>query len=222
VSIPGPMPPEDANPYVGRGGLKLHHALHAFSIDPEGLIGADLGCSTGGFTDCLLQHGAARVHAVDTAYGQLAWRLRQDDRVVVSERVNALHLDPLKAFDGFKGAGIVTIDLGWTPQRLALPAAARWLARDPDATTDARILTLIKPHYEASKLDASFRETGERPGVLTEAQAARVLRAVLEEVDAFGFDVLATERSPIAGGGSRRSRGSGNVEWLSLLRARAT
>src|SRR5262245_635720 len=81
-------------PYVSRGGLKLRHALDEFGVDVKGLACADLGCSTGGFTDCLLQAGAARVYAVDTAYGQLAWKLRQDSRVVVMERTNALYAEP--------------------------------------------------------------------------------------------------------------------------------
>src|SRR5690606_3323422 len=85
--------------YVSRGGLKLEAALDHFALDVTGFICADLGCSTGGFTDCLLQRGAAKVFAVDTAYGQLAWKLRKDDRVVVLERTNALHFDPARLGD---------------------------------------------------------------------------------------------------------------------------
>jgi 23S rRNA (cytidine1920-2'-O)/16S rRNA (cytidine1409-2'-O)-methyltransferase len=220
VSIPGPTPSEADSPYVGRGGLKLHHALHAFAIDPEGATAADLGCSTGGFTDCLLRHAAAHVHAVDTAYGQFAWKLRQDPRVSLHERTNALHFDPADAVEDFNGVDLVVIDLGWTPQRLALPAAARWLARDATRRERARVISLIKPHYEASKMDDAFWEKESRPGVLTDEDAERVLDAVLDELPALGFDLIERVRSPIAGGGSRRSKGPGNAEWLALLRHR--
>src|SRR5882724_2438094 len=87
------------NPYVSRGGLKLAHALREFGVAVRGLVCADLGASTGGFTDCLLQHGAAKVYAVDTAYGELAWKLRQDPRVVVIERSNALHVEARELVD---------------------------------------------------------------------------------------------------------------------------
>ena len=89
--------------YVGRGGLKLQHALQYFSLDPAGQVCADFGCNVGGFTDCLLQHGASRVFAVDTGYGALAWKLRQDPRVVVMERTNALHVEPPRGADGGPG-----------------------------------------------------------------------------------------------------------------------
>lgn len=98
-----------------------------------------MGASTGGFTDCLLQHGAAKVYAVDTAYGILDWRLRQNSRVVVMERTNVLHLELPEP------VGLVTIDVGWTPQRLILPRAF-FLVK-----SSGRIITLIKPHYEARK-----------------------------------------------------------------------
>src|SRR5262245_42043324 len=115
------MPDKPANPYVSRGGLKLAHALREFNINPTSLTCADLGASTGGFTDCLLQHGAAKVYAIDTAYGQLAWKLRQDPRVVVIERSNALHTEPREPVD------LVVADLGWTKQSLLIPAALKWL-----------------------------------------------------------------------------------------------
>ena len=126
-------------PYVSRGGLKLAAAIDHFGLDVTGYVCADLGCSVGGFTDVLLQRGAAKVHAVDTAYGQLAWKLRNDPRVVVMERQNALHAEAQPQCD------LVVVDLGWTKQDRAVPAAARWLKPDGGA-----ILTLIKPHYEAA------------------------------------------------------------------------
>jgi 23S rRNA (cytidine1920-2'-O)/16S rRNA (cytidine1409-2'-O)-methyltransferase len=177
--------------------------MDAFALDPAAMTCADLGCSTGGFTDCLLQAGASRVFAVDTAYGQLAWKLRTDPRVVVIERSNALHAEPPEG----PICALVVIDLGWTPQRLALPAARTWLA------PAGRILTLIKPHYEVEK---SALPPG---GVLDEPEAERIARAVYESLPAMGFRALGLTRSPVLGGAASRkkSKGSGNAEWLALL-----
>lgn len=183
--------------YASRAGLKLHAALAAFGIDPAGLTCADLGCSTGGFTDCLLKHGAAHVYAVDTAYGELAWTLRQDPRVTVLERSNALHTEPLAACD------LVTADLGWTPQRLAIPAAGRWLAQ----SLTARIISLVKPHYEASDLARG----GRHKGTLDDAHAASVAEQTLQSLEALGYKALNQIPSPIRG-----SKG-GNLEFLALL-----
>ncbi len=183
---------------VGRGQEKLAHALSEFRVDVRGLDCADFGCNVGGFTQALLDAGAARVHAIDTGYGVLAWTLRNDPRVVVMERSNALHAAPPE-----HGVSLVAIDLAWTPQRLAIPAALRWLRPEDEG---ARILTLIKPHYEESA-------AGGRGGVLPEARAVEVARRVLGEMEALGARVLASTRSPILGGG----RGKGNIEWLALL-----
>jgi len=209
---------QDKPPYASRAGQKLKAALDAFGLDVagareetlsgearwggvrggvRGLTCADLGCSTGGFTDYLLQHGASHVYAVDTAYGELAWKLRQDPRVTVLERSNALHLNPLAPCD------LVTIDLGWTPQRLAIPAAARWLADRPDA----RIITLVKPHYEATP-DAM---SGKRRGKLDDDQALAVTDRVLQDLEDKGFTALNRVESPIRGGKG------GNLEVLALL-----
>lgn len=188
--------------FVSRGGLKLRHALDAFAIDPSGLVCADLGCNVGGFTDCLLQAGAARVTAVDTGYGALAWKLRNDPRVVVMERTNALHAIPP---DG--GVDLVVIDLGWTPQRKCIPAARQWL-RPSDSS---RIITLIKPHYEQEDVPARSREM-----VLEEPVAARIVERVLESMPSLGARVLASTRSPIRGGASKGNK-TGNTEWLALL-----
>src|SRR5580658_2270693 len=108
--------------FVSRAGAKLDHAVTAFSIAIEGKICADLGCSTGGFTDCLLQRGAAKVFSVDTGYGVLDWKLRNDPRVVVMERTNAMHVRLPEPVD------LITIDVGWTRQRHILPSAGRLLA----------------------------------------------------------------------------------------------
>jgi len=221
------MSPDHDREYVGRGGLKLAHALRGFGIDPTGRVAADLGCHVGGFTDCLLRHGAARVHAVDTAYGTLAWSLRTDSRVVVHERTNALHARPPA------GAGIdlVVLDVGWTPQHLAVPAALRWL--DSAAPDQADIVSLVKPQYEPvageiirSGDDAAGpdrrshgrrRGTSRTTGVLDPEAAELVARQVVETLPDLGVEVLGLTRSPIAGGGSRRRR-PGNVEYLVHLR----
>jgi len=183
--------------YASRAGLKLHAALQAFGIDPAGLTCADLGCSTGGFTDCLLRHGAKHVYAIDTAYGELAWKLRQDPRVTVLERSNALHTNPLASCD------LVTVDLGWTPQRLAVPAAGRWLAQGPDA----RIITLVKPHYEAPGQALA----GGHQGKLDDRQAPAVTTRVLESLKSLGYQSLMSIPSPIRGGKG------GNLEYLALI-----
>ena len=150
--------------FVGRAGLKLEHALDEFELDVAGLRCADFGCNVGGFTDCLLQRDAASVIAIDTGRGALAWKLRQDDRVEVRERTNALHDEPPPG-----GVDLVVVDLAWTPQRLAVPAALRWLAPGGGG----RIATLVKPHYELGEerkhlLDRGFLPQDLAPGVLEE------------------------------------------------------
>lgn len=189
--------------FVSRGGLKLRHALEEFLLDVSDLTCADLGCSTGGFTDCLLQARAARVYAVDTAYGELAWRLRQDPRVVVMERTNALHARAPERVD------LVTIDLGWTRQHRAIPAALRWLK------PGGRVLTLIKPHYEIEKAELSRLGRG---GVLPDDHAGAIAAQVALELPALGVRVLGMTRSPVRGG--KKATG-GNLEWLALLEAAA-
>jgi 23S rRNA (cytidine1920-2'-O)/16S rRNA (cytidine1409-2'-O)-methyltransferase len=191
----------DAPQYVGRGGLKLRHALDVFSIDPRGLVCADLGANVGGFTDCLLRAGAARVYAVDTGYGTLAWKLRNDPRVKVMERTNVLHAQPPEPVD------LIAIDLGWTPQRHALPAALRWLK------PGGRVITLIKPHYELGKDEQRELLQG---GVLEEPAAEQIARRVYDQVPALGLQPLGLTRSPIQGGAAKGNK-RGNAEWLALL-----
>jgi 23S rRNA (cytidine1920-2'-O)/16S rRNA (cytidine1409-2'-O)-methyltransferase len=200
--------PEEPIPFVSRGGLKLAAALDAFAISPAGLVCADLGCNVGGFTDCLLQRGAAKVHSVDTAYGQLAWKLRNDGRVAVHERTNALHFEPA-SLPGFGRCGLVVIDLGWSRQQHAVPAALRWLAMEGTA----RIITLIKPHYEST-----WKEAGKdgRKGVLTDDDSQRICNETLAAMSSMGVDVLGCVTSPIRGGGGRGREG--NVEYLAMLR----
>ena len=178
--------------FVSRGGQKLDHALDAFGLDPAGRVCADLGCSTGGFVDCLLQRGAAKVYAIDTGYGVLDYKLRNDSRVFVMERVNAMHAELPEP------AWMITIDVAWTRQRHILPTAARLLA------PGGCVVTLIKPHYEADKNLL-------RRGRLPPEQIPAVFQTVADDIAAAGFSILAVARSPITGTG-------GNVELLAWLR----
>ncbi len=154
--------------YVSRAGEKLAHALDYWHINVTGQVCADLGSSTGGFTDCLLQHGAAKVYAVDTGYGVLDWKLRNDSRVVVMERTNALHARLPEKVD------FVSIDVGWTPQWLILPAAQKLLK------TGGQIVSLLKPHYELKKPYPTLLES----------------KSVAEKFRKTGYEVI---RSPILG-----------------------
>jgi len=202
------LPTQDSGPvFVSRGGLKLHHALSEFNLDPTGLLCADFGCSTGGFTDCLLQSGARCVHSIDTAYGEFAWKLRTDDRVVIHERSNALHLDPVSEVIEQGGIDLAVIDLGWTRQSRALHAAARWLK------PDGRIVSLVKPHYEAEK-----SELGDG-GILDPDRAKEIAESVRDSLDALGYTVLNWTKSPVLGGKMKKGkpRGKGNPEWLVLV-----
>ena len=189
-----------SEPYVSRAGRKLEHALDEFGVDPTGLVCADLGCNVGGFTDCLLQRGAQRVYAVDTGYGTLAYKLRVDPRVVVMERTNALHVEPPETVD------LVVVDLGWTAQRHAVPAAVGWLR------ADGKLISLVKPHYELTE-----EEKGEqlKDGRLDPGDAEEVLSRVVDSLPGLGVRAVAHTRSPLTGGKSSRG-GRGNVEFLVL------
>ena len=201
---------ESANPYVSRGGLKLRAALDAFGLDVAGWRCVDLGCSTGGFTDCLLRAGAAGVVCVDTGYGVLEWKLRNDPRVTVHERANALHLEPAEP----RAMDLAVMDLGWTRQALAIPAAVKWIR------ADGHIVTLIKPHYEAKALRMEGLLRG---GVLAPEDAERVCAEVVRSIredTAIGVAIRDVVRSPILGG-KGRGRRTGNVEFLALVRPRA-
>jgi len=179
-------------PYASRSGLKLQAALRAFGLEVTGWICADFGSHTGGFVDCLLHHGAARVYAVDPGYGVLDYRLRHDDRVVVCERTNALKFACPEPCD------LVTIDVGWTPQRLILPAARRCLKPG-----SGLVVTLVKPQYEAPK-GALHR------GVLPPEARASVIEACRADARGLGWRIVAELESPLPGHG-------GNVEYLWLL-----
>ncbi|MEM1185818.1 MAG: SAM-dependent methyltransferase [Planctomycetota bacterium] len=196
----------EASNYVSRGGLKLERALDEFDLDPSGFHAADLGCSTGGFTDVLIQRGAERVYSVDTAYGELAWKLRQHERVVVMERSNALHVDVPSEVNERGGVDLVVIDLGWTPQRLAIPAALKWLSES------GRVVTLIKPHYERTEDE---KKAG---GVVDDDAAEAIARRVADALPEIGVVVQGLCVSPVRGGAKGKGKkGTGNLEWLALL-----
>lgn len=203
--------PSDAAPeptFVSRGGLKLHRALTELPFDPIDMLCADFGCSTGGFTDCLLQHGAKHVHSIDTAYGEFAWKLRTDDRVTIHERSNALHLDPPQSVIDAGGLDLGVIDLGWTKQARALDAAAKWLK------PGGHIISLVKPHYEADKADLG------EGGLLDPEYAQVVAERVRDSLSELGYQVLGWVKSPVLGGAvgkKRKKKGKGNPEWLVLV-----
>lgn len=157
--------------YVSRGGLKLEHALRAFGVNVQGKVAVDLGASTGGFTDCLLQHGAARVYAVDVGVGQLAWKLRQDQRVVVRERTNARYLQPSDLGPDFTPAEVVVVDCSFISLQKILPAAVRV------AGAGAWILALVKPQFEAGKAEVDRGE-----GVIRDPA---IHQRVLQELEVF-------------------------------------
>lgn len=180
--------------HVSRGGDKLAAALDTFPIEVTGRLCADVGASTGGFTDCLLQRGAARVYAIDVGYGQLAWTLRNDARVIVLERQNARHIQRLP-----DSVSLVVIDASFISLRLLLPVIRTWLSLPAD------VVALIKPQFEAGKKDVGKRGVVRDPDV-----HRRVLHEVLAFAGSLGLDVLGLIRSPLQGP-------AGNVEFLCWL-----
>lgn len=175
--------------YASRSGAKLEFALNEFKIDVTGLICADLGCSTGGFTDCLLTRNAARVYAVDTGYGVIDWRLRQDPRVVVLERTNALHVVLPELCD------FISVDVSWTPQKYILPHALSLLS------PSGQLVTLLKPHYEAPKKWLNH-------GFLKPEYLPQVTDLVNSQLNDLGISVSGFIQSPILG------EKGGNTEYL--------
>lgn len=179
-------------PFVSRGGLKLAGGLDAFGVDPSGRTCVDLGASTGGFTDCLLQRGAARVYAIDVGYGQLAWKLRQDERVVVMERTNARHLESLP-----EPISLVVADLSFISVTRMLPAILRVGAPDAEA------VLLIKPQFEAGP-----GGVGKGGRIRSDEVREAAIASVIHACDSAGFRALGTVPSPIAGAKA------GNIEEL--------
>jgi 23S rRNA (cytidine1920-2'-O)/16S rRNA (cytidine1409-2'-O)-methyltransferase len=184
-------------PYVSRGGLKLSHALDAFAIDVTARVAVDVGASTGGFTDVLLQRGATRVYAIDVGYGQLAWTLRNDTRVVVMERTNIRNLESLP-----ESASVGVVDVSFISLRTVLPSMEKLLS------SDAELVALIKPQFEAG------RERVGKKGVVRDPAVWRdVLDTVLTFAQSREWNVGGVVRSPIRGP-------AGNVEFLAHLSRR--
>ena len=180
--------------FASRAGEKLEHALKELSIDVQGKICADFGSSTGGFVDCLIRHGAMKVYAVETGYGILDWRLRNNPKVIVKERTNAMHITLAEKMD------IITNDTSWTKQKNILPNILNNLKEK------GTIITLIKPHYEADKSLL-------HKGVLTENIADTVAQQTVEDIiKVFPLTVLGFTKSPILG-----AKG-GNTEYLAYLK----
>jgi len=187
--------------FVSRGGLKLEHGLEHFKVSVTDRIVIDLGASTGGFTDCLLQHGAVRVYAVDVGKGQLAWKLRQDSRVVVMEKTNARSLTAEAFPQPFSQADLVVIDCSFISLRKILPAAVALLR------TEGKILALIKPQFEAGKQEADAGAGVIRDPAIHE----RVIRELAEFVAAQrSLRWVGVTESPLLGP-------AGNKEFLVLI-----
>ena len=211
VSKAGAAVPADAevtlatpdHPYVGRGGVKLAHALDALGVEVAGRTALDIGASTGGFTDVLLQRGAARVAALDVGRGQLAWKLRQDPRVLVIEGVNARGLGPASLPPAFRAVDLVTVDVSFISLKLVLPPLPALLQ------PGGEVVALVKPQFEAGR-----GEVGRR-GVVTDAAVhGRVVQEVRSAADRIGLTPVAEAPSPLAGAG-------GNREFFLLLRPTA-
>ncbi|MFN2447855.1 MAG: TlyA family RNA methyltransferase [Vicinamibacterales bacterium] len=188
------------HPWVGRGGVKLAHALEVFRVDPAGRVAIDIGASTGGFTDVLLARGATRVIAVDVGRGQLHWRLRTDPRVTLLEGLNARALHRRDLPDLGVGAAIVTIDVSFISLKLIVPAVPALLAADAD------VIALVKPQFEAGRHDVGAKGLVTDPAIHT-----RVLHEVTKAAATVGLRRDGLVDSPITGA-------EGNREFLMLLR----
>lgn len=190
---------KEVHNYVSRGGLKMEAALEAFKLDVTDFTCVDLGCNVGGFTDCLLQNGAAKVYSIDTGYAVFAWKLRNDDRVVVKERTNALHCEPL-----VNSLDLAVIDMSWTKQAYTIPAALKWKPK--------HIISLIKPHYEMPKDPSKKKQP-----MLSDEEGERIVFETGEKVaHQFGFELAGCMMSPVRGGKSKGKKG--NREGLAYYR----
>lgn len=185
-----------ACPYVSRGGLKLEKALRDFGVDPTGYVCSDSGASTGGFTDCLLQQGAAKVFAIDVGYGQLAWKIRQDPRVVCMERTNIRYVQPE---DLGEPLDLSVVDVSFISLKIVLPAIARLLK------PTGQVLCLIKPQFEAGK-----EKVGKKGVVRDPAVHQEVLEHFVALADELGFTIRNLTFSPVKGP-------EGNIEFLGHL-----
>ena len=187
----------DALPFVSRGGYKLDKALKVFPVDAAGKICLDCGASTGGFTDVLLQHGAKKVYAVDVGYGQLAWKLRTDERVVNLERTNLRYVTEEQIPEPIE---LAVMDVSFISIKLVIPAVRRLL------TANADFICLIKPQFEAGR-----EEVGKKGVVRDSAVHEQVIRSILDFAPGEGFSVMGLDYSPIKGP-------EGNIEYICHLR----
>lgn len=192
----------DSGPrFVSRGGEKLLGALKAFPVKVAGVTAVDVGASTGGFTDCLLQHGAAKVYAIDVGKGILHWKLRNDPRVVVMEETNARYVESLP-----EPVQLIVCDASFISLKILLPVMRGWLTREGEEGRRGEIITLIKPQFEAGRRDSARGE-----GVIRDpAVHRRVLREVLAFAVEVGLKVRGLVRSPLLGP-------KGNAEFLAWL-----
>ena len=196
ISLDGELCLVQGAQFVSRGGEKLHAALEEFNISVEGLVCADAGASTGGFTDCLLQGGAARVYAIDVGYGILDWRLRNDPRVVVLERTNVRELGNLQ-----EPVVFITADVSFISLKKVLPTLAGWYSE-----LGGEAVLLVKPQFEAAR-----EESARGAGVISEPGIhRRILLEVLDFAAGKGFEIKGVIRSPLQGP-------AGNQEYLAWL-----
>jgi 23S rRNA (cytidine1920-2'-O)/16S rRNA (cytidine1409-2'-O)-methyltransferase len=206
----------DSGPrFVSRGGEKLDAALEAFDIDVSGLVCADVGASTGGFTDCLLQRGASKVYAIDVGKGILHWKLRNDPRVVVMEETNARFIESLPEL-----VSMITVDVSFISLKILLPVLKKWFGPIPSSLEGKigagglEIIALIKPQFEAGKKDVSRGD-----GVIRDPEIHKqVLLDVLGFAQKEGFQIRGLIKSPLLGP-------KGNIEflaWLNLVSAETT
>jgi 23S rRNA (cytidine1920-2'-O)/16S rRNA (cytidine1409-2'-O)-methyltransferase len=201
VEKPGSMVDESSEiklcgetlPYVSRGGLKLEHAIKHFSIDIKDKVAIDIGASTGGFTDCLLQHGAKRVYAVDVGYGQLAWKLRTDPRVVAIERTNIRYMEREKIPEP---VDIATVDVSFISLKLVIPKLLEFLK------PSGEIVALIKPQFEVGKGEV------EKGGIVrSEEKRTKAVENIKDSFESLSLKVIGVVESPIKGQ-------KGNIEYL--------
>lgn len=187
----------DALPFVSRGGFKLDKALKVFPVDPDGKVCIDCGASTGGFTDVLLQHGAARVYAVDVGYGQLAWKLRNDERVINLERTNLRYVTEEQIPEP---VDLAVMDVSFISIKLVLPAVKRLLKSDAD------LICLIKPQFEAGR-----EEVGKKGVVRDERVHKEVVNGILQFAPTVGLSVMGLDFSPVKGP-------EGNIEYICYMK----
>jgi len=179
--------------YVSRAGKKLEFALDEFNIDVKDMVCIDFGCSTGGFTDCLLQRGAKKVYAIDTAYGELEYKLRINEKVVVMERQNALHVQIPEKVD------IVVSDVNWTRQELIVPKGFEFLKNN------GVMISLLKPHYE---VDAKSLKGGK----VDNERLPEIVEMVRSKLKSKGFEIQSIKESPVTG------KKGGNTEFVMLIK----